>query len=62
MLCTIAVFSLYGEKPYVFPFRVMFFYHGTIRRSRSFVQIVRTRLPSQAINLAVRVGGKESAV
>ena len=62
MLCTIAVFSLYGEKPYVFPSRVMFFYHGTIRRSRSFVQIVRTRLPSQAINLAVRVGGKESAV
>ena len=33
-----------------------------VRRLRSFVQIVWTRLPSQAMNLAVRVGGKESNV
>ena len=32
------------------------------RRLRSVVQTVRTRLPSQAIDLAVRVGGKESGV
>ena len=36
--------------------------HAGARRLRSFVQIVRTRLPSQAMDLAVRVGGKESDV
>ena len=33
-----------------------------VRRLRTFVQMVRTRLPSQAIDLAVRVVGKESDV
>ena len=34
----------------------------TVRRLRSFLQLVRTRLPSHEIGLAARVGGKESDV
>ena len=42
---------------------LLILHHQTdVRRLRSFVQIVRARLPSQAIDLAVRVGGKESDV
>ena len=37
-------------------------HHRGVRILRSFVQIVRTQLPSQAIDLAVRIGGKESDV